>query len=264
MSSLSPQQINQSYAGLIKLSDSTTGITETLQTMQDGLGNDLPMKINNDKIQSQNLFSFDYYTPDYEGVGFTTTASAFPALSQNVLIAQPFYNSGINSFSGMTYRLFTGGTTSDTVEVAFYTTQFIPGLGLQPKDLVMSGISLDTTTAGTKSTTLPSTLSFSAYGSGIYYMVLKVTNSGVTPTIRYTTYQGIGLDTIWASQLGFVFDAVGTQMLKFSKTSGSAFNGASIYTSLNTFKTSFVEADFSAGVRSATYAGIGFVLNVIK
>jgi hypothetical protein len=264
MSTLTSQQINDSYQGLLKLADSTTGITSSLQTIQDGLGNDLPIKIKNNQIQSQNLFSFDYYTPDYEGVGFSTSASAFPALSQNVLIAQSFYNSGINSFSGMTYRLSTGGTTSDTVEVAFYTTQFIPGLGLQPKDLVMSGISLDTTTAGTKSTALPSTLSFSAYGSGIYYMVLKVTNSGVTPTIRYTTYQQTGLDTIWSSQLGFVFDAAGTAMNRFSKTSGSAFNGASIYTSLNTFQTSFVEADFSAGVRSAVYQGIGFVLNVIK
>ena len=164
----------------------------------------------------------------------------------------------------MTYRLSTGGTTSDTVEVAFYTTQFIPGLGLQPKDLIMSGISLETTTPGNKSTALPSTLSFSAYGSGIYFMVLKVTNSGVTPTIRYTGFQGIGLNSIWAQQLGLVFDAAGTQMLTYQKTSGSGLNGASIYTSLANFKTSFDVSDFSGDVRAATYGGTGFALNVIK
>lgn len=39
MGTLTGQQINNTYDGLLKLSDSTTGITSTFQAIEDGLGN---------------------------------------------------------------------------------------------------------------------------------------------------------------------------------------------------------------------------------
>jgi hypothetical protein len=264
MSSLTSQQINQSYSGLIKLADSTTGVTDNLQTIQDGLGNDLPLKVKNGQIQGQNIFSFGYFIPDYEGIGFTTTAVQFPANSQNVLIAIPFYNSGLNSYSTINYRVQTATTTSDSVELSFYTAQFVAGLGLQPKDLVLSGISLDTT-IGLKATSLPSTLSFSGLGSGIYFAVMKVTNGGVQPTVRFAADTGVGYPVLWAAQLGFQFDASGAQMLSPSKQTGTnAFRNNMIYSSLSTYKTSFDASDFSGGVLNVGYNGFGFTLSVIK
>ena len=265
MSSLTSQQINQTYPGLIKLEDSTTGVTDNLQTIQDGLGNDLPLKVKNGQIQGQNIFSFGYFVPDYEGIGFTATAAQFPANSQNVLIAIPFYNSGLNSYSTINYRVQTATTTSDSVELSFYTAQFVTGYGLQPKDLVLSGISLDAASTGLKATSLPSTLSFSGLGSGIYFAVMKVTNGGVQPTIRFAVDSGVGLPAVWAAQLGYQFDASGAQMLSPSKQTGTgAFRNNIIYSSLSTYKTSFDASDFSGGVLNATYNGFGFTLTVIK
>jgi len=265
MSSLTSQQINDTYAGLLKLADSTTGITDNFQYIQDGLGNNLPLQVKNGQIQGQNIFSFGYYVPDYEGPGFTTTAAQFPAGSQNVLIGVPFYMNGLNSFSAITYRVQTATTSSDTATLSFYTTQFVPGFGLQPKDLVLSGVSLEVGSTGLKTTALPSTLSFSAYGSGIYWVVMKVSNSGVQPTIRYAADPGLGLGGFFGQQLGLQFDASGAVMTSFNKQTGTSFNrNASIYSSLSTYKTSFDASDFSGGVLNATYSSFGFALNVIK
>jgi hypothetical protein len=265
MSSLTSQQINDTYAGLLKLADSTTGITDNFQYIQDGLGNNLPLQVKNGQIQGQNLFSFGYFVPDYEGVGFTSTGAQFPNNSQNVLISNPFYNPGLHSYSAITYRVITATTTSDTAELSFYSTQFVNGYGLQPKDLVLSGITLEVGSTGIKTTALPSTMSFSGFGSGIYFAVMKVSNSGVQPTIRFASDTGLGTQLVNAQQLGVQFDATGQVMLSPSKQSGTgAFRNSIIYNSLSTYKTSFDAADFSGGVLNATYNGFGFALNVIK
>lgn len=265
MSSLTSQQINQTYPGLIKLADSTTGVTDNLQTIQDGLGNDLPLKVKNGQIQGENLFSFGYFIPDYEGPGFTATAAQFPANSQNKLIAIPFYNSGLNSYSAITYNVRTATTVSDTAELSFYSTQFVSGYGLQPKDLILSGISLDTGSVGIQVTALPSTLSFSGLGSGIYFIVIKISNGGVQPTVRFAGDGGIGFPAIFGQQLGIQFDASGAQMHSFTKQTGtSAFRSGVIYNTLADYKTSFDASDFSGGVLNATYNPMGFALNVVK
>jgi hypothetical protein len=265
MSSLTSQQINDTYAGLIKLADSTTGITDNFQYIQDGLGNNLPLQVKNGQIQGQNIFSYGYFVPDYEGPGFTTGAATFPANSQNVLISNVFYNPGLHSYSAITYRVQTATTTSDTAELAFYSAQFVNGYGLQPKDLVMSGITLETGSTGIKTTALPSTMSFSGFGSGIYFAVMKVSNSGVQPTIRFSNDTGLGVSIVNAQQLGVQFDASGTVMISPWKQTGTqAFRNAIIYSTLSTFKTSFDPSDFSGGILNASYNGWGFALNVIK
>ena len=45
MPTLSGQTIQSTYQGLIKLADSTSGITSTPQQIQDGLGNDTGTRI---------------------------------------------------------------------------------------------------------------------------------------------------------------------------------------------------------------------------
>ena len=50
MGTLSGQSISDTYDGLLKLEDSTTGITSTYQQIQDGLGNDTNTKISTQGI----------------------------------------------------------------------------------------------------------------------------------------------------------------------------------------------------------------------
>ena len=45
MSALTGNQIKDTYQGLLKLADSTTGITSSFQAVQDGLGNDTGLRI---------------------------------------------------------------------------------------------------------------------------------------------------------------------------------------------------------------------------
>ena len=58
MSNLSNLQINQSFQGLLKLADSTTGITQSLQSVQDGLGNNTGIKLAQDFLAAPSLISF--------------------------------------------------------------------------------------------------------------------------------------------------------------------------------------------------------------
>jgi hypothetical protein len=50
MGQLTNQYVSQSYQGLIKLEDSSNGVTATLQNVQDGLGNNLPIKISSTQV----------------------------------------------------------------------------------------------------------------------------------------------------------------------------------------------------------------------
>ena len=58
MSSLTNTQINNTYPGLLKLSNSTTGITSTTQSVEDGLGGDTGLKIKQDYIGGSSLLPF--------------------------------------------------------------------------------------------------------------------------------------------------------------------------------------------------------------
>ncbi len=50
MGSLTNQYVSQSYQGLVKFENST-GVTGTLQYLEDGLGNDLPLQISNSSVK---------------------------------------------------------------------------------------------------------------------------------------------------------------------------------------------------------------------
>jgi hypothetical protein len=265
MSSLTSQQINNSYQGLIKLEDSTSGLTSSFQTIQDGLGNNLPLKVKDGQIQGQNLFSFGYFVPDYEGTGFTNGSSGVPvAGSQNKLFAFPFYNPGLHSYSAITYSIFTATSTTDVVDVAFYTAQYVDGIGFVPKDLVQSGITWDVSTTGNKTTTLPSTMSFSGYGSGIYFMLLKISNANVTPTVRFKSQPNTYPWYLVGAQLGFTFNASGTDMNSpFKQTTQSGNAGWMGFNTLD-FQTSYSSGDFSGQFITTSPPAVGFGLNVIK
>jgi hypothetical protein len=191
MGTLSGQTISNTYDGLLKLEDSTAGITSSLQYVQDGLGNNSGIRIAENQLFHRQLTYTDNFKPDYGGTGFGTgTGPTTPAGIQNKLGHTIMYDKGLYTYSSVTYHLSTATSTGDVVNVAFYDAQFINGYGLAPKDLIMSGITLTSTgSTGIIETALPSNLTFTA-GSQYYFICYIISNSGVTPTVQYR----IGLD----------------------------------------------------------------------
>lgn len=188
MSSLTGQQINQSYKGLLKLTDSSTGITQSFQQIQDGEGNDTGLRIKQNAILAPNILSLPVVSTPKAGMGMNQSTGMEYALDEyDSMIAFPFYDMGVNSYSSMSYSVSAVTSTSDVVEIAFYTTQYKDRYGFVPYQLILTGGTLITNSTGTKTLTFPSDLSFSATGAGIYFAVLKTTNVGATPTVKFRT-----------------------------------------------------------------------------
>ena len=185
MATLSGQTIQSSYQGLLKLADSSTGITQNLQAIQDGLGNDTGMRITENQLEVPNIPSFVPLKAQYYGIGFNNTNTAqFGAGTQNLIMASIFMDGGEYSYSAISFNTTTITSTSDTFEAALYSTQMINPLGLFPHEQIVSGITADTTTTGLKTYVFPTPISFSGYGGGIFWLVYKISNSGVQPTWR--------------------------------------------------------------------------------
>ena len=252
MATLSGQSISDTYDGLLKLEDSTTGITSTYQQIQDGLGNNTNTRISSVGIQSPTIVGMNNLKPDYCGNGFQSGAgTANTALTQNKVLYCPFYDTGNYAFSAISYSIGTLSTTSDVVSMAFYTMQQVPIIGASPKDLIMSGITLESvspSTTGVKTTTLPSTLSFSGTGGGFYMAAFYVSNSGTTPTIRYGGPNITVYNQAYVYNVGFYLNVAGTQTqfgYRFPTQFGSALNVLNL-----PFQSSYTPAEITSNVSS--------------
>ena len=256
MSNLTGQQINQTYDGLLNLQDSTTGITSSFQAIQDGLGNNTGLQIKQNQLQGGGLFSSTYLVPQYMGLGVSIGASAqYAAGTQNIIQATQFYDSGVFSYSAMSFYLATATSTSDTCEAAIYSAQYINGAGLHPKDLIISGITIPTTGAtGMKTITFSSDISMSGTGAGPYFVVFKISNGGVQPTFRpgstgvaYTPFNTI-------SFYGPVLNLAGTSYGSSFRTNGQNL----VYSGTSTFQNPYPSSIASTQSTTATIAGSSF------
>jgi hypothetical protein len=200
MSSLFNTQIKDTYQGLLKLADSTTGITSSFQAVQDGLGNDTGLRIATGQLESDNIPSFVPLKARYYGTGFANAAPAqYSAGIQNTVLTTPFYDNGNYSYSAISINVTTQTSTTDTLAIALYTSQMINPAGLYPHAPVISGITADTTTLGIKTFVFPTPISFSGYGAGVYWLVYEISNGGVQPTVRF----GAAQTTTLLNQLTF-------------------------------------------------------------
>ncbi len=268
MPTLSGQTIQSTYQGLIKLADSTSGITSTPQQIQDGLGNDTGTRIATNFLSAPNVFpmtSSANFIPDYMGPGFLSAAVVPQANQQNKLNAFLFYDTGKYDYSAITYSIVSATTTTDVVDVAFYNTQYSSQTGVIPYQLIMSGITLSTSPGGTffVQTNLPSTLSFSGSGGGWYYMVMKISNSGVTPTIRYSQ-NAISVSPT-ASLMGFQNGLVRNRSVNATSAGIGTNNNIPCYILNGTtnFQTSFSTTDGAINTGVNPYI-MGFALRCIK
>jgi hypothetical protein len=266
MSNLTGQQIRNTYDGLLNLQDSTTGITSTLQAIQDGLGNNTGARIATNFFTAPNVVNLNMnLLPDYMGCGASAgVGMAQSANSQNRLQYNIFYDNGVASYSAITYNLGTLTSTSDVVTGFFYSLQLVPGYGIAPKDLIMSGITLQSAgSTGMKTTTLPSTLSFSGTGGGYYVFAFYVANSGVTPTVRYSQPVVGARAQSFIETLGYYMNSTGTQMFFASRNAYTASSTQIINTL--PVQSSYSDSDIQNNLNSTTGNGFpGFALNVIR
>ena len=264
MSTLTGQAIKDTYEGLLKLTDSTTGITTTPQQIQDGLGNNTGIKIATNYLTAPNVLGVQDYKGDYYGLGFTAASLVPVASTQNIIIGQPFYDNGTYDYSAITYNIGTSTTSSDVLTCGFYSSQYVDGVGLAPSVLIQSGITLTTNSTGVKTTTLPSTLSFSGYGPGYYWWIYKYSNAGVTPTVRPTGSSGGFLSpAIMFSKLGFTLSPAGTS-IPASIKSIAAGSPVIAYSGLTNFQTSYSSADVRTFSTTVQPPVVGMALNTIK
>jgi len=248
----------------MNLENSTSGITSTYQPLQDGLGNNTGTRISTQGILSPNLPSLNNLMPDYGGTGFGTATVAPAANTQNRTLYQIFYDTGFYSYSAITYNVGTLTSTSDVVDIGFYSLQLVPGIGIAPKDLIMSGVTLISNSTGLKTTTLPSTLSFSGNGGGFHIMAITITNGNVTPTVRYTTNNGFNSQNqSYATSLGLYLANAGNALNVGHKMAGVT-NNIFVLNNLSTLQSSYSTSDIINNISTTTInGGYGFGLNTI-
>ena len=265
MSNLTGQQIKDSYPGLLNLNTSTTGITSTYQQITDGLGNNTNTRISTSGIISPNVVGMNNLKPDYGGNGFNASGQAPVASTQNRTIFIPFYDTGLYSYSAISYNVISATSTSDVVTCAFYTMQQVPLIGVAPDTLVLSGITLTTNSTGIKTTALPSNLSFSGTGGGFYIFAMIISNSNVTPTIRFsnpvftTNAQGYGFNMgLYLNNAGTALN-IGSKMISLSSLQYQTLNN------LSSFQSSYSQSDISTNLSTSTFIlpGYGFGLKPI-
>jgi hypothetical protein len=128
----------------------------------------------------------------------------------------------------------------------------------------MSGITLlSAGSTGFKTTTLPSTLSFSGTGGGFYVWAYYVSNGGVTPTVRYGSNITTLINNSFQTTLGLFLNAT---------SNGHGLGSRLGLTTVGTYviNTLPVQSSYSNSDIQNNQAGllgtgqIGFGLSVIK
>lgn len=255
MATLSGQSIQDTYDGLLKLSNSTTGITETTQAIEDGLGNNTGALIKQNQIWGAGLLNVNSYNlkNEFYGPGINNTGIA-PINIQNAgMVAQLFFDNGVAAYSAISMNIITATTTGDILQWAFYTPQIVSGRGLTPKDLVISGI-VDPSTTGVK--TSATTFSFSGVGGGPYFFCYRIKNGGSNPTLRPSGGPfGANINIVYGVYLGLT-QSITTNIYNAPFEANPSITNATYYSSLTGgFPSTFTAAQ----IQAATVDNLGTV-----
>jgi len=268
MADLSSLPINTSYPGVLNLETATTGITQSTQALQDGLGNDTGVQIAENRFEGANIFNV--YRPavaKYYGSGIGITAIP-TAGSQNVLSSTFFYDNGLHSYSAFTMNCLTLGT-GESVDVAFYNAQYDDTYGYIPYQKLSDTINISASSTGFKTGTFSSPLSFSGTGPGFYFIVVKF-NAASTPVCRFGQsaiqpgfYFSNGI-LMWNN--GFVLNNAGTQYITpFNSAATSYTNIASNIYSISSFPTTWTASDSATLTTTSNVNYVpGFILHTIR
>lgn len=258
MSSLSGQTIQSTYPSLLKLADSTSGITSVYQQIQDGLGNDIGVELKDGYILDNHHYSKTNFKPTSLGAPQISSSTTQYVGMQNILLAIPVYDDGVYVYSSITIDIKTGTTSSDVITAAFYDSQ-MSSKGLMPRNVIMSGITIPSTRA-VHTVTLPSDLSFSA-SPGINYFGFIINNAGVSPTVRFSETGQNNLGDILQMSYGFEFQNQGAQSYTMASTTDTA-TAMVAFSGFTSFPTIITEGDILTKQRNQTFIGFGISLNL--
>lgn len=267
MADLSNQPINTSYPGLLTLETATTGITQSLQSLQDGLGNNTGFQIGTNRLEGGNLFNIyrPNGIPQYFGNGITSSASN-PGAAQNQMVAFTFYDNGEYSYSAITLfcQTLEAGTS---VDVAFYNTQMLDTYGYVPYQKMVGEVNVNTTSTGFKTISFGSPLSFSGTGPGVYYCIVRY-NTGGTPVLRLGgagTNVGTYLNWLLTSTFGLQYNSNSTTaFVPFRGGTGIASTGVGQIYNTPTFPTTFTSTELNTLNTGLSATAIGFLLHTIR
>ena len=119
MSSLFGNNISQTYQGLIKLADSTTGVTSTTQSLQDGLGNNIPIQVSNNTVNISGSFLVNGQPISFN-TGSLVTTSSFNAYTSSVNIKLAGLDIETGSLQNQINGLATTGSLSGYTTVTTF------------------------------------------------------------------------------------------------------------------------------------------------
>jgi hypothetical protein len=115
MSTLYGNNISQTYQGLIKLSNSTTGVTSVTQSLQDGLGNNIPIQVSQTQVNISGSFYINN-VPITNGTNGTSGTSGAAGSSGSS------GTSGASGSSGSTGSSGTDGSSGTSGDSLFALT----------------------------------------------------------------------------------------------------------------------------------------------
>lgn len=273
MSTLSGNTIQSTYQGLIKLEDSSSGITSTFQDITDGLGNSTGMKLKENNLLTPNhlfqpSYKFKYYGTGWGGSNYTPTSTLVADAFRYQF--SYFYDTGLYSYSGMSVYLNTdSGGNDEYYKFAIYDTQFDPEIGILPCNRLTDVIFLDVS-GSTGVQYIPFTTPVSI-PPGFYFIVSQaynVTTPGTAPVSRFrsslanpgvfATYQTMGVTNWYES--AFSGD-------RYLNPFGSNNNSGSSFPIFNDvgFPSQYTIPDLTTGRLSANpgTTSFGFILHTI-
>lgn len=260
MSTLSGQTIQSTYQGLLKFADSTSGLTSDFQNIEDGLGNNTGLRIKNGQFDVPNILGYNYKKAIYYGNGIANAGQA-AAATQNNIVAFPFTDTGIHSYSAITYSVLSATTTSDTIEFAFYTTQMTEQ-GIMPYEKIIQ-FTGNVSTTGYITHIFDYPIQFSAT-PGYNFMVYKISNSGVTPTTNFKQpVLQLASQQTFSKDYGYIRSFNGNDAQQPFRTVMTSFTGKSLYFSGTSTFDSIYNANTLINSQSSSINGadIGFILH---
>jgi hypothetical protein len=226
MATLSGNTIQSTYQGLLKLADSTTGITSTLQTLQDGLGNDVGgVEVNDVTFKTTSNYHQPFFKMTYAGQGIGST-TYIPQTQQFAAITRTTtcyaYDMGVNSYSAFTYSVGTQGLGTEVYNFAFYDAKLHPTFGLVPNNRLTDVYNIPSNDPiGFYTIPFSSPLTFPG---GVYFIMWQIWGDGNTngtlrlrvqaqsqpPMLSYGQMLGLAEDTTSTLGQGRFFNAFGT------------------------------------------------------
>ena len=274
MASLSGNTIQDTYDGLLKLEDSSSGITSTFQNITDGLGNETGVKIKENFFQTSNMFAQELYKYQYYGTGwgtsnFTASIPLYSSPSPTPRKAFIYYpDLGQNSYSGMSYYLNTATIQDEVFRLRFYNAQFIPSIGLLPYQALSEIIELNTTgSTGIYTHTFTNPLSLSPGFNFIVFEGYNAGSPGSATTTRYRTGAFPLSTTLLMDMLGKTNwdDSIGGGLQYFNGFGSRANNTASYPLYDVGFDDTYTSGTLSSGRLAASPLSntLGFLLHTI-